>query len=232
MLSSVAGPASFYFPVDLLPWVGESHQIMDEPAPLLQQAVEDYIGGDDSAGDRVCGALEPEIRSVVRRVLSPSDADADDVVQDSLVAVLGYLRRSGALPPRNIEAFACTVARNRCVNLLVWRQRRHAADVDRFAESIPDIAASPLQIMEESSARALVDKVLARLDQQCRALLESIYRSEVPIEELRGSLGLNSVQAVYYRKDVCIRKAQKILNQMLLRSLRGERGLNPETNPE
>jgi RNA polymerase sigma factor (sigma-70 family) len=171
------------------------------------------------------------MRTVVGRILKDSDPDADDVVQDSLVAVLGYLRRTGD-PPRNLEAFACTIARNRCLNLLMWRRRRRAADVDSFAESIPDIAASPLDLVETSSAQALLDKVLASMDGACRQLLVSIYRAEIPIEKLRERLGLKSVQAVYYRKDVCIRKAQKILNQMLLGSLRAERGEPPEPSPE
>ena len=64
--------------------------------------------------------------------------------------------------------------------------------------------------------------VLSKLDEPCRALLDSIYRAERSIEELREELGLKTVQAVYYRKDVCIKKAQKILNQELLSSLRAE----------
>ena len=101
------------------------------------------------------------------------------------------------------------------------------ADVESFAESIPDIAASPLELIEEDSSRELLGSILERMDEACRALLDSIYRAETPIETLRETLGLKSVQAVYYRKDVCIRKAQKILNQMLLGSLRAERGSAP-----
>lgn len=199
---------------------------MREAQPPLEQAVADYVRGDDPAGNAICAALEPALRSVVNRVLSPDDPDADDIVQDSLIATLGYLRKSGEAP-RSTEAFARTIARNRCVNLLVWRRRRRAQDVDDFAESIPDIAAGPLEIMEESAARELLDGVLRRMDEACRSLLESMYRAEVPVEKLRERLGLKSVQAVYYRKDVCIRKAQKILNQMLLGSLRAERGSTP-----
>lgn len=203
----------------------------ESPPPPLDESVEHFIRGDEAAGDAICRALEPALRAVVRRILSPGDPDADDIVQDTLLAVLGYLRRTG-LHPRNNEAFACTIARNRCVNLLLWRQRRRASDIDKFAESIPDVAASPLELIDEQSSRALLGKVLARLDRACRELLESIYRSEIPIEELRGRLGLKSVQAVYYRKDVCIRKAQKILNQLLLGSLRAERGEIPRKHPE
>lgn len=200
---------------------------MDRPRLPLSAAIDQFIDGDGRTGDAICEGLEPSIRAVVHRVLTPGDPDADDVVQDTIMAVLRYLRDT-AVAPNNIEAFASTIARNRCINLLVWRRRRLASDVDRFSDTIPDVGASPLELIEERSANQLLGRVLGELDDACRKLLQSIYQAEVPIEELRRALGLKSVQAVYYRKDVCIRKAQTILNQLLLSSRRDERGPTPD----
>jgi RNA polymerase sigma factor (sigma-70 family) len=199
---------------------------MDSPAPHVSDLVARFVSGDESAGNEICNGLVPTIRAAVRRTLSIADPDSEDIVQDSLVAVIDYLRRTRTAPD-NVEAFATTIARNRCLNLVIWRRRRQSSDVERFADRIPDVAASPLEMLEDRDRRELLDHVIAKLDGPCRTLLRAIYREELSIEALRVQLDLKTVQAVYYRKDACIRKARKILNRQLLKSHWDERGERP-----
>lgn len=176
--------------------------------------MERYIAGDEAVGDLICSALEAPIRAAARSQLSIDDPDGDDVVQDTLVAMLTYLRRA-KVTPDNPEAFAVTITRNRCLNLHLWRRRRTALDVDEMADKLPHIAASSLDLVDEEQRRGLLAETLRSLDDRCRNLLEAIYKEETTVEELRCSLGLNSVQAVYYRRNICIKKAQLFLNRRL-----------------
>ena len=196
---------------------------MNEPQSLIL-AINSYIDGDDTAGNLICKTLEVPVRASVRRLIGPHDVDGDDVVQNTLIAMLGYLRRA-KVAPDNPEAFVVTIARNRCHNLHLWRQRRQAQDVTELSDKLPHIAASPLDLIDEEQRRELLEEVLQNLDTHCRDLLAAIYRQEATIEDLRHDLGLGSVQAVYHRRNVCLQKAQKLLNRRLFsgQTLEGRR---------
>jgi len=186
---------------------------MIAPQSLILE-IDRYLKGDDAAGDPICATLEPSIRSMVCRILSPQDADCDDIVQDSMVTMLTYLRRSG-IAPDNPQAFAVTIARNRCLNLQLWRRRRSAVDVDQVADKLPQGAASPLDLVDEKQRHGMLLEAMNNLDRSCRKLLEAVYAEEAKIEDIRRSLGLNSVQAVYHRRNICLKKARKFLSNRL-----------------
>lgn len=180
----------------------------------MMQPIAQYISGDDTAGEKICKEFEPHVRAAVHSFLGRDDADCDDVVQDTFVALLGYLRKAG-IAPENPIAFTVTIARNRCRNLMLWRRRRHARDVAEMADKLPQIAASPLDLVDLEQRRALLRDAVDALEQACRSLLRAIYRQERSIESLRVELGLGTVQAVYHRRNICLKKAQSFLNQRL-----------------
>jgi RNA polymerase sigma factor (sigma-70 family) len=174
-----------------------------------------YINGDDTAGDRLCKTFASPVKSTVIKLLGSDDSDIDDVVQESLLAMLGYLRRA-AKAPENPTAFVVTIARNRCFNLKLWRRRRIAQDVQDLEWKLMHVAANPLDLLDEEERKALLCRVLTKLDTRCRNLLIAIYKQETSMETLRRNLGLGSVQAVYHRRNICLKKAQKFLNRQLL----------------
>ncbi|HPF36932.1 MAG TPA: sigma-70 family RNA polymerase sigma factor [Candidatus Krumholzibacteria bacterium] len=182
--------------------------------PDVPLACRQYIDGDEGAAETICAHLESPIRTAAASILGRSDADLDDIVQDTQIAMLGYLRRSGSVPD-NPVAFAVRIARNRCFNLGLWRRRRLAQNVDDHAETLPAIAANPLDLLDREQNRRIVAQALASLDPECRALLEAVYHRESSMEALRHRLGLGSVQAVYHRRNVCLEKMRKRLNRLL-----------------
>lgn len=181
----------------------------------IQAELERYAGGDDDAANEICASLEVVVREVVIRTLSPDDPDADDVAQDSLIAFLRYLRESKSVPV-NPRGFVVTVARNRCLNLVVWRRRRRAENVDDVAERIADPQATPLDFLEEEDRHRLLRDALERISPRCAELLTAIFQHEIPMQDLRKRLDLKSVQAVYYRRDSCLKELQQVLNRTLL----------------
>mgnify|MGYP000346728402 CR=1 FL=1 len=69
--------------------------------------------------------------------------------------------------------------------------------------------------------RGLLAETVQALDAGCLKLLRALYREERAVSEVRAELGLGSVQAVYHRRNVCIRKAQALLNRRLLGRRKG-----------
>lgn len=180
------------------------------PDPL-EHDIAAYIAGDDRAGNRICLNLEPVIRAEVRRFLLASDSEHDDVVQETLVGLLAYLRRAGRGPERP-EAFVVTMAGNRCRNLYRWRKRRPAVELGHAAESL-DGGGDPLDLLEASEAEGLLRSALARLDEPCRRLLLAVYSERRPMEELQREAGLGTVQGIHYRKYACLKKLARLLNR-------------------
>ena len=178
----------------------------------VEQDIAAYIAGDDEAGDRICRSLEPVIRAEVRRFLPAADLERDDIVQETLLALLAYLRRAGVGPQRP-EAFVVTMAGNRCRNLYAWRKRRPTIELGEAADWLPGGDRDPLAMLEAKEVDDRIRSAFALLDAPCRRLLRSIYLEQRPMEELQREAGLGTVQGLYYRKYVCLRKLTGFLNQ-------------------
>ena len=190
----------------------------------IRDDIASYVAGDDAAGERLCASLDPAVRDAVYGFFRAGEPDRDDLVQDTLLALLRYLRGGGSTP-ENPEAFCVTIARNRCRNLHQWRKLRPPADVEAAAETLPDTGAGPLELLEAEDRRRLVREAFAQLGDLCRNLLRDFYMKEKSIEELREELGLGTVQGVYHRKNVCVKELKKLFNRSRLggRSFGGTR---------
>ena len=178
----------------------------------LKRDIAAYVSGDDAAGRGVCATLDVAVRQAVYAFLPANDPERDDIVQDTLLAVLQYLRASGVCPD-NPEAFAVTSALNRCRNLYHWRRLRHGVDIDEMAGCIPSADASPLDLLDARETRDMLAEALASLDPDCRRLLWEIYLEEKSVEILRREAGLSSVQGIYHRKNICLKKVTKLFNR-------------------
>ncbi len=182
-----------------------------DPADLLPD-IAAYRAGNDAAGDRLCRCMRPAVRLGVARMLGDDDPDVDDVVQESLIACLGYLtgdREFSGDPTR----LAVTIARNRCRDLLRHRLRRPHLAIEPFATWLADPGRSPLDDLTERELSEMLQSALARLTRSCRDLLRALYVEDRTPEQVRARIGLGTVQAVYHRRGVCLGQAKKFLQR-------------------
>lgn len=184
----------------------------DTGREALERDVAAYIAGDEEAGGRICRSLDPVVRAEVRRFLPSSDAEHDDVVQETLLGLLTYLRKAGRGPERT-EAFVVTMAGNRCRNLYRWRKRRPSVELESTAEWLSGDGDDPLELLAAGELEGLLQNALARLDAPCRDLLIAIYVEGRPMEEIQKEAGLGTVQGAYYRKYSCLKKLALLLNR-------------------
>lgn len=176
--------------------------------------VEACLAGEASAEDRLCHLLLYHARVTVTAFLRTEPPELDDLVQETAIAVMGYLRRQGGFEGSLVN-FTITVARNRCRNYRLWKRRRRDVDLEPLAEYLGSPEYSPLDTLLEEERRTLLQEALDRLDETCRSLLRALFLENRTVEEMRRAAGLTSFQSIYYRRARCLEKAGRLLKRKL-----------------
>jgi RNA polymerase sigma factor (sigma-70 family) len=184
------------------------------PDNRLDTVIASYLAGETAAADRLCEALAGPIRLALLPYMDSESPDLEDITQDTLLAVLHYLRDKGGFTG-NLVKFAVTVARNRYRNLLNWRRRHPTVDLDPLSEWLARPESSPLDLLLEAEVRQLLQQGLDTLETDCQDILRSFYLNQLPIESLRRRIGLKTVQGIYYRKSLCLEKLARFLKKRL-----------------
>ena len=185
-----------------------------DPDTAVAKAVEDYLADRPGAGDRLAMLLDAPLRAAASGFLGPDHGDLGDVVQDSSLAVLEHLQRRGEWSG-NLVAFAVTVARNRCRNILNWQARWPHTPVESLETWLADPDRDPLDLLAESDLHRTLQDALDNLREPCGMLLRGFYLEGLSAHELRRRLGLTTVQGVYYRRDSCLAEALIALKKRL-----------------
>jgi len=180
----------------------------------IATAISSYLAGDGSAADELSRTLDGPIRLTAQIFLGDDSADVDDIVQDSIIAVLHYLQKNNGFTGDLIK-FAITVARNRCRNLLNWRKNLPSVPIDPMSEWLANVDRSPLDVLLDKEVTSLLQQALDQLPGDCQLILRSFYIDHIPIEKIRRQIGLKTVQGIYYRKSVCLERAYRLLRKRL-----------------
>ena len=191
-----------------------THQAGHIDPATLDPHVGSYRSGDAAAGDHLCRVVMPVLRLDTARMLGDADPDVDDVVQESLVAWLGYLRAEQGFTGDAVR-LAVTIARNRCRDVLRRRSRRVHVTIEPLETWLADTSRSPLDELADHELRRLLQDALNQVSAACRKLLRALYVEGHTPEEVRARSGLDSVQGVYYRRGACLDKAKKFLQRRL-----------------
>jgi RNA polymerase sigma factor (sigma-70 family) len=141
--------------------------------------------GDAVAYQRFLVAVTPHLKSVVRnwyRKVSASDGDAEDIVQEALLAI--HLKRGTWDQLRPIGPWIAAIVRNKLVDTLRRGGRRAAVPID----DVIDIIGS------EDCAAGLpsgeIDSLLAKLTGQQREIVQSISINGSSTRETAGKLNM------------------------------------------
>ncbi len=178
------------------------HHLPDLIAALLE--------GRESAAEALYHELTGPVRDSAARFFVPDSADIDDVVQETILATFDYLKRKGGFQG-DLIAFAVTVARNRCRNIVNQRARRPHVPLEPLSEWIANPQRSPLDLLTEREAMTALQAGLNALGRVCRLVLRAFYIEGRPMEEIRRELGLKTVQGVYYRRAVCLERLARLV---------------------
>jgi RNA polymerase sigma factor (sigma-70 family) len=177
----------------------------------IHEAVQGALAGDPAATPRLCKLLEPLLLSFAMSIVQ--EADAEDAVQDSLIALIGNLAKRSDFEG-DFMAYSKVVTRNRCIEIL-QRRKKGLEDLDPFIEDrSPGSFTDALIDLISEEREAILSVAMAKLDAGCRELLEKIFYHEIPIKKLVDGVRAKSVQVIYYRRRICLGKLIKIFKKL------------------
>lgn len=137
--------------------------------------------------------VEPEIAVLLRvaRTLTGSWADAEDLVQETLIRAYRFVDRFDG---RHARAWLLTILRHTNVNMNRRQRPELIADGDVLADHRPAFAAAPQQTPEDVVVDNQLEEHLARavnaLDPKFRQVLVLIDIDQLTYAEAAGALGV------------------------------------------
>jgi RNA polymerase sigma factor (sigma-70 family) len=188
--------------------MSEYHAHIDPQS--LHDDMDAYRHGNEAAGNRLATALQKPLQIEVEKYLGRDHGDIDDVVQDSIMATLGYLKHRRDFEGDLIR-LSITIARNRCRDLHRWHSTKPATEITTMSDWLEDGSVSALDEIVSSERISLIQKALNAISSECRKLLHALYVAGLPTEDVRRLIGLSTVQGVYYRRTICLAEAKKFL---------------------
>lgn len=181
------------------------------------QRVASFLADESKAGDGLFKALTQHATITAREFLGHDGPEIEDIVQNTVLAVLEWLRRRQGIEG-SLVSFTITATRNRCRNYLVWRRREWSRQdpMPVLADYLASPELGPLDTMVDEERYNLLQDALDSIDVQCRNLLHAIYKENTPVEDLRRRMGLASVQTLYARRNQCLKKVKIFFKTRLL----------------
>jgi RNA polymerase sigma-70 factor (ECF subfamily) len=162
------------------------------------------LDGDATAHRRLLSALSGHLRGYFRRRLGAGSAEAEDLVQETLLAI--HLKRASYDRSLPFTPWAYAIARYKLVDH-VRRSRRHVHVPLEDAGTLLAVD-SP----EEGAARSDLERLLGQLPERQRALIEEVKIQGFSVEEAARKRGVTSVSA-----RVMLHRALQWLNRRVVR---------------
>lgn len=149
-----------------------------ELADLLRAA----IAGDERAYARFLEGVSTPVRAYLRRKITHGGVDAEDVVQETLLAI--HLKRHTWMPDAAVMPWVYAIARFKLIDAFRRRGRRVEIDVD-------DIAESYAQPEAETVSERDIGRALEGLAPGQRSVVAAISVEGRSVEETARRFGMN-----------------------------------------
>jgi RNA polymerase sigma-70 factor (ECF subfamily) len=143
--------------------------------------------GDASSYRRLLLQLTPVLRAAARRSLAPAgmaDTDAEDVVQETLLAI--HLKRQSWDEDAPFGPWLRAIARHKMIDLLRRRGRRVFFSFDDFSDVLADAGAEPDMLVAD------VDRHLEDLPSGQRNVVRAIAVDGVSIGQAAARLSMTN----------------------------------------
>jgi len=168
-----------------------------------RQTLAQFVAGDRDAFDRVFAALRDDVVWMVRRHFY-RPADQEEAFQEAWLQIFRVRHRVDVNRHKELRAWARTVAKNRCLDLLKARRRRPEVPV---AEVSPCPGDRDDAEVEERRARLrrTLDRFVECLGSEERRFFRLCFAEEFTHEELARRLDITVRQSKYRKKKLLAR---------------------------
>jgi RNA polymerase sigma-70 factor (ECF subfamily) len=154
---------------------------------VLKQLMLRGLAGDAGSHARLLGELGSHLRAYFIRRLGPSAADAEDLVQETLLAI--HLKRDTYDPRQPFTPWAYAIGRYKLLDHFRRRGVRCAVPLEDAGVLVAGERA------DEGLTRRDLDKLLADLPDRQRAVLEDVKIAGHSIEEAAKRNGVSAAAA-------------------------------------
>lgn len=186
---------------------------MADEAAALNDAMERYASGDDSAFDRLYALLSPRLWAFCLR-LTARRADAEEVLQDAFLRL--HRARATYVPGSTALHWAYAIARSAWLDRLRWKRRRpeelvESETVDALATyaSLGDRFASPEAQAHAQELTVVVERVLRALPENQRTAFVLLREEGLSVADAAAVVGATqtAVKLRAHRAYEAIREA-------------------------
>lgn len=166
---------------------------MAAPEPRLKALMIRGLQGDKDAYRELLGVLTPYLRGHFRRRLGPGDADAEDLVQETLLAI--HLKRETYDRHQPFTPWAYGIARYKLLDHFRRTGARQTIPLDDagdlFAVENPD----------EGAVRRDIAQLLGSLPPRQRALMRDVKLTGLSMQEAaqRGGVSVTAAKVSIHR---------------------------------
>lgn len=140
------------------------------------------LGGDAAAHAELLSRMAGLLRRFFARKIGSGDADLEDLVQETLLAI--HLKRETWDPTQSFSGWAYAIARYRLIDL--YRRRRV-----RRSEPIESAEALFAEEDGDAAAGADVERLLAELPERQRSVLRAVKLEELSTAEAAARTGMS-----------------------------------------
>jgi RNA polymerase sigma-70 factor (ECF subfamily) len=177
---------------------------LSEAEPRLKALMVAALGGDQAAYRALLAALAPHLRGYFARRLG-SAADAEDLVQETLIAI--HTKRATYDPSLPFTAWLHAIARYKLIDHFRRAKLRRTLPIEDAENVLAD------SDHEDVAARRDVEQLLARLPEKKRELVRQVKLEGLSTAEAasRGGISESAVK-------VGVHRALKALSSMIGRA--------------
>ena len=155
-----------------------------------------YLAGNQEAAERLSRLLDHHARITAEAFLKQNQSEVDDVIQDTVIAVMAYLKRRGEFSG-SVVNFTISVARNRCRNYLIWKKRYAAADLEPLQSYLASQELGPLDTLAEKERHEFLQEALQRADQGTYGTCSRCGQPIDPREQVHGPRSSEALHAFH-----------------------------------
>lgn len=139
---------------------------------------------------------------------SGSKADAEDLFQDSILALYQNSMKSEFKLTSSLETYLFSIAKNLWLNRLRLKAKSNIQNTLIINETEnPSI--------QKETQLTLAERAIQLISEQCNRILEMFYFQKKSMEDIAHALSYSSVNAAKTAKYKCIEKAKTEYNQLL-----------------
>jgi RNA polymerase sigma-70 factor (ECF subfamily) len=163
---------------------GAAEALPDEAiASLVARARAGDLGARQALYEQFVDRVFRTVRGLLR-----SDADAEDVTQDTMLAVLTSLRTYRQRPDARFAAWVTTIALNTVRRR--FRRRRPELTATGDLPDVPAEAADPAEALDRARQRRALLIALAELPEREREIISLRYGADLDASEIAAAVGL------------------------------------------